>query len=71
MKKSVEVNDILEKGKRIFGFQCDETKKNLLYVQEAGCKKKHDIQKYLHNKLKSFLIFVLNASMFAVVIHSP
>lgn len=59
MKKSVEVNDILEKGKRIFGFQCDETKKNLLYVQEAGYKKKHDVQKYHHNKLKSFLIFVV------------
>ena len=60
-KEIIEKKSISEKGKRILGFQCDETKKNLLYVQEAGYKKKHDIQKYHHNKLQSFLIFVVTA----------
>lgn len=59
MNKDIQQKNISEKGRRIIGFQCDETKKNLLYVQEAGYKKKHDIQKYHHNKLRSFLIFIV------------
>lgn len=59
MNKGIKEKNNGEKGTRILGFQCDETKKNLLYVQEAGYKKKHDVQKYHHNKLQSFLIFVV------------
>ncbi len=39
MKKSVEVNDILEKGKRIFGFQCDETKKIYYMFRKQAARK--------------------------------
>ncbi len=46
-------------GERVIGVQSEETKKNMLYVQEAGYKRQKDIHKYHHNKMRSFLIFVV------------